>query len=320
MAPPPAIRSLAQSTDGYLWIASSEGCFASTALPSRRMPGLRDPELGEFQPSAVHASPSGDVWIGYNLGGIARYRRGELRRMNMPNAPEYVVGIEEDGNGGLWIVSGRDSASLTHFSNGKWEEQGAAQGIPFGQVLDVDVDRHGTTWVIVAGQLHVRQRGEKRFHATGVKSALGAEVAEDARGRMWLSDVFGVRPVPDPRSGAALPLPNVQRAAAPAASDSIGMAICGSPIAPTGSCASAQPISMIRGPARTPKLSRASEGLTSDRASAVLYDREGNIWVGTEAGLDRLRTAVVRPQEGIPVVATGYAGVRDARGHRLCRP
>src|SRR5207244_11391700 len=39
---------------------------------------------------------------------------------------------------------------------------------------------------------------------------------------------------------------------------------------------------------------RGSERLSSDVTNQIFEDREGNIWVGTEKGLDRFRPATVR--------------------------
>jgi signal transduction histidine kinase/ligand-binding sensor domain-containing protein len=313
---PAAIRDLAQSADGYLWIAAADGLFRFDGMTFERMPALRDPELGEFQPQVVHASSSGDVWIGYGQAGIARYRHGELHSMNMPNAPEYVVGIADDGNGGLWVLNGRDEASLTHFSGGKWQEMGRAQGIPLGQVRSVFVDRRGTTWAFVSRRLLFLRRGATRFETTPEQIGPAAQIAEDPRGRIWLVDRSGVRQVPDYPHRPPMPAPPV--------TETEGGAIRTMIFDRNGD---------LWGTDRTDGLSRiravqledpehakgefyrAADGLTSDRARPVLQDREGNIWVGTEAGLDRFRPAVVRLQEGIPPASpTGYGAVRDASG------
>ena len=43
----------------------------------------------------------------------------------------------------------------------------------------------------------------------------------------------------------------------------------------------------------------AKDGLSSNKAVPILEDREGNIWIGASAGLDRLRAANVVVEPGI---------------------
>ena len=75
----------------------------------------------------------------------------------------------------------------------------------------------------------------------------------------------------------------------------------------------------------------ASSGLSSDVIQHVYEDREGNIWVATSAGLDRLRDAQVRTftrsdglfhdsavQKG-PLIADGTAGVWTVFGNQITR-
>jgi ligand-binding sensor domain-containing protein len=57
-----------------------------------------------------------------------------------------------------------------------------------------------------------------------------------------------------------------------------------------------------------------AQGLTSDQTHALAQDREGNVWIGTELGLDRLRPARVVAEPGIPANSpTSYrmAAARD---------
>ncbi|PXA85594.1 hypothetical protein DMC18_22820, partial [Caulobacter sp. D5] len=54
---------------------------------------------------------------------------------------------------------------------------------------------------------------------------------------------------------------------------------------------------------------KAVHGLTSDQTHAVFEDREGNVWFGTELGLDMMRPASVVVEQAIPP--------NSARGYRM---
>jgi ligand-binding sensor domain-containing protein len=57
----------------------------------------------------------------------------------------------------------------------------------------------------------------------------------------------------------------------------------------------------------------AKDGLSDDYGRAILQNREGNIWVGTNNGLDRFRKTNLKPvilpfKARYPVLAAGEAG------------
>jgi signal transduction histidine kinase/ligand-binding sensor domain-containing protein len=313
---PAPVRSLSQSPDGFLWIAAGDGTYRFDGVTFEKMPGLRDPELGDLIPRTVHASPSGDIWIGYSPGAVALYRHGSLRDMHMPNPPEFVIGIEDDDSGGLWVMSGRDRGSLSHFARGQWREIGEQQGIPQGQVHQVFVARDGTTWVVQSKALLYLARGAKRFVTTPAKITLGAAVAQGPDGRLWLADRLGVRPLPDyPRGAIDRALP--ERGTPNGALVRLAFDRAGNLWSVDRANGLSRTLAARLGDQQgraTPAFYKAEDSLTSDRAISLLLDREGNIWVGTESGLDRLRAAVVHPQKGMAGVSTNYGAGSDANG------
>ncbi len=235
--------------------------------------------------------------------------------MKMPNAPEFIVDIVGDENGGLWILSGRDQNSLTHFSNGSWQEIGEAQGLPLGQVRSLVVSRSGTTWIQLLKRLFFRRRGAVRFEATPEPVGMGVDIAESPAGQLWLVDQFGARKIPDYPNRSGTKAPPVRYA-----QGGLNPTLLFDRAGNLWSTDRASGLSRIgasslgRAGARAQTFT-ARDGLSSDRARPLLQDREGNIWVGTESGLDRFRPAALRFQEGIPNgLPTGYGAERDADG------
>ncbi|WP_457354356.1 sensor histidine kinase [Sphingomonas sp. UYP23] len=307
---------MAQSADGYLWIVSSDGLIRFDGVSFERMPALNDPKLGEYQAFSVHASPNGDVWIGYRPGAVALYRKGHLYNLNMPNPPEFLTFIEDDGRGGLWVVSGRGDAALSHYHSGKWEVMGDAQGV-HGQVGRVFIDRSGITWVVEQSHILFLKPGARRFTMTPAQMTYPAQISQGLDGRRWLSDRSGLRPLPDYPNGATDP-------AIPAKGYE-DVAFRTSWFDPTGNLWGTDaakglfqiPVDKLDdAEARFhPLRFTAADGLTSNRTLTSLMDREGNIWVGTDAGLDRLREAVVRPQPGLNPISINWGGVSDVQGN-----
>ncbi|WP_260600104.1 sensor histidine kinase [Sphingomonas endolithica] len=313
---PASVRYLAQSSNGYLWIASGEGLFRFDGVTFERMPSLSGPELGEYEPSVVHAAPNGDVWVGYRPGAVAVYRKGRLYDLHMPNPPEFVTGIQDDGKGGLWIVSGRSYAALSHYRAGKWTIFGEAEGVR-GQVNQLFLDRSGILWATQDGGLLYLKPGARRFVTSPARVAPGVFwVGQAPDGRRWLYDRRGLRPLPDYPNGAIDPATFTQgpdggklrRIRFDLAGNLWGTDAVGGLFQIPGA-------KLDDPAARThPNFFTAADGLTSGGAAASLVDREGNIWVGTSRGLDRMRKAMVRPQAGLGPISPGYAGESDAGG------
>ena len=59
----------------------------------------------------------------------------------------------------------------------------------------------------------------------------------------------------------------------------------------------------------------SKDGLTSDINGSLLKDREGNIWVGSNLGLDRFRRAnVVAETHTLTAAPEGYREIRGRDG------
>ncbi|MEG3175349.1 triple tyrosine motif-containing protein [Sphingomonas sp. RB3P16] len=293
-----------------------DGLYRFDGISFEKMPALSDPELGEFEPLIVHASPNGDVWIGYRPGAVALYRKGRLYDLHMPNPPEFVTAITEDRRGGMWVVSGRSTQALSLYKAGKWQEVGEEQGVR-GQIFHLFVDRQGITWIAQEGRISYRPLGSQRFIPTPAIVAPGRyRIGQGPDGRRWLSDQLGLRPLPDYPGGATDP-------ARPLGGASTGR----SPRFSFDQSGNFWGLSALRGifkvsatqlndPSARSHLAsyEAADGLTSDSTVAILVDREDNVWVGTNGGLDKMRKAVVRTQGGLGPLSSGYGGETDAGG------
>ena len=68
---PGQITALAQTTDGYLWLATQIGLYRFDGVQFERY----EPPAGEALPatsvSALHASPDGGLWVGFRYGAVS---------------------------------------------------------------------------------------------------------------------------------------------------------------------------------------------------------------------------------------------------------
>jgi ligand-binding sensor domain-containing protein len=308
--PSAIIYSMAQTTDGYLWLATAAGLvrFDGVHFLLWRPSGRNQP----VDPLTVSlcASRGGDLWIGRASGAVSRMSAGHLENYSVADgvAPGPAAAILENQDGTVWVGS---QGGLCRFHDGHWERVGSEDGLPGKSVRDLFLDRKGTLWVATDDGLAYLATGQKQFGRFGRTLDAVEGLGEDGEGTLWIADYLaGVKLVGKSVSREG------QRAIASIAkpyrivSDrdgNIWIATLGSGI---------RRIS-LRGETGPPAVQQFSkkDGLSSNTVWSVLEDHEGNIWVGTENGLDCFRDSRVTPiseREGLAHdTVTGLAATRD---------
>jgi signal transduction histidine kinase/ligand-binding sensor domain-containing protein len=292
---PAPVMAMAQGRDGFLWLATGEGLFRFDGIRFERIEPQPNAEQHN-QPSALLVTKSGDVWTNFETSHrFAVFRQGELRILDAPAAPSRIVAMAEGADGAIWALTANYDAEVLRFQHGRWRTYNAADGLPRSNAANILVAADGTVWVACSNAVSRMSPGSARFETH--RTALDARVSQDPAGRIWVSDRDGSYPVTGPGgrgSATSLPLPyrtgnahirgmplldsegnlwiatrydGVQRFAMPSASSGSNWAEV--------------------------ETFTSRDGLSSDVTNQVLEDREGNIWVGTERGLDKFRPATL---------------------------
>ncbi|UXH76039.1 sensor histidine kinase [Roseateles amylovorans] len=314
---PSRINAITQTGDGFLWIGSVEGLFRFDGVTFEPV------KLAASQPqrlvvSSLLAARSGDLWVGLGRGrGLARFRDGQLQDAQMPHPSREVNDLAEDPEGGLWVArGGRSDRLLARFHDERWQELGPESGLTAQPVWHLHFARDGTMWVVQSTTLAFRRPGETRFSRFPITVTPRASLSEDARGQLWISDAKGTRPLhaaARPASFFAHPNPVGGTRQLFDRHGDLWTTTWNSGVlrirAPDPGASSAK----IDDGRRVASLN-ATAGLTSDQTRALFQDREGNLWVGTELGLDLLRPASVIVEPDLPANSpTSYrmAATRD---------
>lgn len=295
---PSRIGALGQSRDGYLWIGSVEGLFRFDGRGFEQIRPER-PRAGPFVVSAILGARNGDLWVGLaRSGGVALYRGGRLIDAAMPNPSREVTGIAETPDGAIWVArGGRNTQTLARYFKGRWQEIGRDWGLPDLRIWQLYVSRDGTLWAVVGGTIVRLPAGAHRFADTGVIVMWRASIASDGAGRMWVSDGDGPRPLQ--QATHARTYPSSGRPPESVLSTKIAFDPAGRLWGTTVTSG----LFRIDAPGAVPHRPKGfgvADGLTSDHARSIFVDREGNLWVGTELGLDMLRPASVTVEPAIP--------------------
>lgn len=315
------VFAMAQTPDGYLWLGGSYGMF--------RFDGIRfvpwQPPKGQSLPGNPYAllvSRDGTLWIG-TFSGLASWNGKELTRYPQVDSG-FVTSLLEDHDGTIWAGVLADRGRLCAIRAGQAECFMPEGG--FGQfVWSLAEDSAGSLWAGAdSGLWRWKPGAPQRFETPRVR--LG-DLSTTADGQLLvgirgagIKRLAGDKLVPYPMRNAATPdewfpdrevksnkLLRARDGGLWIGSDSRGL------------------IHLQEGKADT--FTRA-DGLSGNIACSLFEDREGNIWFGSEKGVDRFRklpVTTLSTRQGLPnegtksVLATTDGSVWVATSDGLAR-
>ncbi|HET6977396.1 MAG TPA: triple tyrosine motif-containing protein [Pyrinomonadaceae bacterium] len=198
---PDQVTSLAQTRDGYLWLASPTGLFR---FDGQRVERYRPPsgmELISTNVSGLLAPSSGGLWISYRFGGFSFLKDGRLTNYSREAASTGGVReLKQDPNGIVWANT---TSGIWRFENSAWQPLGDDWNAPKNGNY-MAFDRAGYLWIIAGKSLIYLAPGARRFEVAeqDVKTAgypHGAGFTFDADG--WVVSSQSWRPRSAPASG-----------------------------------------------------------------------------------------------------------------------
>ncbi|WP_282296859.1 sensor histidine kinase [Stenotrophomonas sp. PS02289] len=291
---PGDIWDLAETPDNGLLLATGSGLYRFDGRQFTRQDAPDGARFPSSNMTTLLRDADGTLWIAYYNAGISRLSPdGQLRHYQAAEGlpPGLIPKLERDASGRLWAAA---DGGLRWFDGERWLPPTAAMGIGDVPAQWALRDAQGTLWLLAGGQLWRLPAHAARFEALGLPVSRLSALALRGDGQLWLADrQHGVMPVadvhgllPDAQRRAAT-LPDLRAARLRFARDG---SLWGSFIANGGVFR----VSFDAG--RAPRVERfdAAQGLTSTTAVPLLEDREHNLWVGTNLGLNRFREHDVR--------------------------
>lgn len=305
---PDGLLRIAQTDDGYLWFAG-DSLYRFDGATFELIDWPEGSGKRHASPSALMAGNRGELWVGLrDAGGVAVYRDGALQDMHMPDPPRGLAAFARTPDGTIWASSlGLDKRLLRLRASG-WERVDEQLHLPPGYIMDLVVARDGGLWIALSaedgesGALVLLAPGADRFRGMEARLAGRPKIGLDRDGTLWASDAAGTRMLFGPdgapsRAGTLFPaVSGASRAAFTfdhqgglwGTTGAVGIFHVAAPFSPRGAADSGV------------RRFGAADGLTSDISYAPFVDRENNVWISTESGIDQFRRASAIQDAAIP--------------------
>jgi signal transduction histidine kinase/ligand-binding sensor domain-containing protein len=281
---PQGAVDIAQTPDGWIWISSPVGLFRFDGVSFSR---YRPPQ-GQSMPVSTHrigVLNDGTLWVTARFGGLYFIKGDTFRSIEASehNFPDGAMGkVVRDASGRIWVASWSGLFSLDPGAS-TWRDMNEGVGLPKTPINDLLVDRQGTMWAIGPKAIYARRKDEARFQKISEKTGSG-RLAQAPDGSVWASDMGGkgVRQLWAERNDPKYDILKQEEFNA-----------FNFLIDTQGNFWFPKNNGVIRvefgKKASSIQKYTSQQGLSGATVNTVFEDREGNIWVLTDSGIDQFR-------------------------------
>lgn len=302
--PQSSVLSIAQTSDGYIWLATYEGLARFDGIRFRVFDTGNTPEIASNRVRVVFEDSGGDLWIG-TTGGLLRYSSGAFKNFTVHDglSSNRVSALCEDRYGGLWVGTtnglnrmARDDAggiAFTPFT--------AKNGFADTYISALAEDQQGTLWIGTSGDGVYFYTNGKFTRGSAKQISTEADIRtlyKDPDGGIWTGiRGRGLVYAPNGSKGefrAFLTRDGLSGSDVRALfRDSAGTLWIGT---------NGQGLNTYKNGRFD--FSTSEQGFFNSPIRSFLEDREGSLWVGTRDGLSQLKEGkfiLYSSRNGLPV-------------------
>lgn len=296
------IWSVQQDTIGYLWLGTDAGALRFDGVRFVPWDALAPVPSPTASVRTIASARDGGLWFGLGEpGGVLVLRSGKVRLYTAADGlPEgLVMSIVEGANGVMWAAGHFGVARL---DGDRWNR--ANEGLPSAAINVLQPDGDGIV-AGTAGGVFRRSVDDAAWSRQGRFADNARSMARDADGRLWTADpIVGLSAV----DGIDAAGPRLKGRGSWLMRDSrrnLWVGTGGQGLFRLQFTADAPPAGLVE---RT----STATGLSDDGVTDLEEDREGNIWVATRDGLNRLTPHKMTPITDVGIV-TGVDATPDGR-------
>jgi signal transduction histidine kinase/ligand-binding sensor domain-containing protein len=316
-----AIFAMAQTPDGYLWLASDSGLFRFDGIHAVlwQPPGGQRLRSG---PYSLLVTRDGTLWIG-TFAGLLSWSGSKLTQY--PDIGEvFITSLLEDREGTVWAgilfdSRGTRKARLCAIRSGQVQCYGE-DGVFGSFVWSLGKDSAGNLWAGAESGLWKWKPGPPKHYPTEARVADMVAFGDGALTfgisggglKRIVADKLAAFPIYSPRNGTTLLLDREVDSNKMLRDRDGGLWI------------GTHQRGLIHIHNGRTDVVRKSDGLSGDITCSMFEDREGNVWFASTQGLDRFRdlaVATISTKQGLSSDATHsvvaatdgsiWAGTRD---------
>lgn len=279
--PQNAVHALAQTPDGYIWVGHDEGVARFDGVRFVTF-GTRDGLSGGLV-RVLLVDSRATLWLGTASGGLARMENGRFNMLTTEDGlpANKITALGEDRGGQIWVGT---EAGLRLVREGRVAPLGAAKDFDGRAITTIHRDRGGIMWVGVkgAGIFRFIEGAFVRLNDASVEGLLNDPhcLIEDKLGRIWIGAGDDYVLCREANEWRRYRIPrHLSRPYVTALAEASDGSVWAGSVREGVFEFKAGKLTSID----------ASSGLSDNFVAALLVDFEGNLWVGTGAGLSCLR-------------------------------
>jgi signal transduction histidine kinase/ligand-binding sensor domain-containing protein len=274
---PGSVYNMAQDQRGMLWFAATDGVYRFDGVRFERLTAIDGNALRSSNIIAITTVGTA-LWVGYNFGGISVFDQGKVRHYGtadgLPARTVLRMGAAADGV--MWAAT---PDGLVWLDGQRWRAVTPADGLPAGRIALFAALPDGSIQANHLDGIYRNTPGGHHFRrmAPGTGTEIqyllqnGMTLLSDPQGRYVRYSPLTHRLTPlQLPGGARLVDPFLDMRGAVWINPAAGLTLLGPDL---------RPLHVFNG----------LNSLSGKQIFTTMDDREGNLWLTTENGIDRIR-------------------------------
>jgi ligand-binding sensor domain-containing protein len=279
---PRTVLSIAQTSDGYLWLGTSTGLVRFDGINFTSFDETVDTQAPSKGIWELLVARDGTLWICSWSSGLHTYKHGHFRRFTEKDGlpPEEIRTVYEDYEGTIWV--GTLTSGMYRLREGKTKQFTTRDGLCANDIKSIIEGKNGELWISSygGGVCRFRDGSFKTFALDhGLPSLKVRESYKDKTGAIWFATLEGLVKIKDEKITVYKVKDGLSSDRIfPMVEDRHGNLWIGTEGGGLNRFREGRFISFT-----------TKNGFSDDDVKCIYEDKEGSLWIGTTNGLTRLK-------------------------------